>query len=478
VTEATRRPRPGDLVELEIAGYDARGRAFGHVDGRKFMLDGGPLGARVRAEVRKRRRGNFEARRVETLDAGPAATVPRCEHFGTCGGCRWQDLAYDAQLDVLRQGLASVAEPLVAAGAELLPVVGCDDPWAYRNKMDFTFASRRFVMADEPDGADAAFALGLHVPGRWDKVLDVHGCDIAFPEAAEIVAAARAIAREQGLAPWDVRAHTGLLRHLVVRRSHATGEVLVYLVTSEAEQRTIERYVAALLSAQPAITTLVHGVRTGQAAVAVGESERVLHGAGTIEEELAGLRFRISPASFFQTNTAQAERLVEIVRAEAALTGDEVLFDLFCGGGTFALPLAADARAVHGFELVPSAVDDARRNAERNGVEGTRFTAGDLVETLPAALAAEPGLAPDVCVVDPPRAGVHAKTLRALAELAPRRIVYVSCNPAAGVRDVQALVDAGYTARRIRPVDLFPHTPHLEAVFTLERAVSAAGSSG
>ena len=483
-----RLPRKGEELELVLARLDEKGRPEGELpvprdgggpsegggepDVRRVRTRGAPPGARVRLRAGRRRGGVLEARLLEVLDPGPRGVPARCRHFGTCGGCSLQDLAYGAQLEELRASLARLLARVLGEDAvpEVAPVVPCEPPWGYRNKMDFTFAARRWVMADEPEGADDTFALGLHVPGRYDKVLDVHSCDIAFPEAAPLLASTRRLARELGLAPWDVRTHAGLLRHLVLRKGEATGEIMVDLVTSAPAETEVDALARALLAEHPGITTLVQNVNRGVALVAVGEEERVLHGPGVIHERVGGLSFAISANSFFQTNTRQAERLLALVVERARPRADGLVLDLYCGAGLFATKLAATCERVVGFEVVESAVRDAERNAARNGVANVRFVAGDLAVTSTAESLAALGLgAPDVCVVDPPRAGMHESVTYRLGRLAPRRIVYVSCNPASGVRDVAALSRAGYVLSAVEPIDLFPHTPHLECVLTLDR---------
>ena len=349
--------------------------------------------------------------------------------------------------------------------------------WGYRNKMDFTFGSKRWVESGAIEDETARprdFALGLHAPGRHDKVLDVASCAIAFEAGEEIRTAARELARELELEPWDLLEHRGLLRHQVLRTGERTGEVLVYLVTSSgAGVERIPEYATRLVERCPAITTLVHGVRDAISSVAEGETDVVLHGPGFIREELGGVTFEVSARSFFQTNTAAAEGLFRVVAEEACVTHDEVLFDLYCGAGSIALLLAGSCREVWGFERVPEAVEDARRNATAAGIENARFVAGDVLETASATGLAELGApAADVVVVDPPRAGLHpgvrAFLVERAAEGSGRRLVYVSCNPKAAAVDLETLVDGGFRVLRARPVDLFPHTPHVEVVFTLE----------
>ena len=287
--------------------------------------------------------------------------------------------------------------------------------------------------------------------------LDAPSCVAALTDRALLAA---------GLAPWDLRAHEGLLRHLVVRRGVRTDETMVDLVTSERAAEQIDPLVEALLQRHPEITTVVQNVTRRAATVAYGEEEHILHGPGTIDEVLCGKRFRISADSFFQTNTEQAERLFEIVGEEARVEPGQRLFDVFCGAGTIGLAIAPEGVELVGFESAPSSIRDARQNAARNGREDAVFHEGDVLETIRLESASR---RPDVLVVDPPRAGLHPKVPAQLIELGADRMIFVSCNPTSGARDVAALCAGGYEVTAARPVDLFPHTPHVEVVFKLER---------
>lgn len=467
-----RKPRRDDVLDVRVEGYDARGRAVGealdeHGRAWRVSLRGAVPGDRVRALVTKRRGARVEARVAELGEPSPRRVEARCRHFGSCGGCSFQDLEYAAQLAELgKEARAALASAGLVEGFELAPVTPAPSPWRYRNKMEFTFGAKRWIVPGEASAARADFALGLHAPGRFDKVLDVEECAIVFEEAERIVASARELALEQRLEPWDVRAHVGLLRHLVLRKGFRTGEILAHLVTREEARERVDPYAAALLARHPEITTLVQSVNTRAASIAVGEWERVLHGPGAIRERLLELELSISAGSFFQTNTLAAEALFAAVRDEAALAGDELVYDLYCGTGTIALVLASRAREVVGFEQVASAISDARANAERNGIANARFVEGDVLDALRAGALERP----DVVVVDPPRAGLHPRALPLVAELGARRIVWVSCNLRAAGPQVAELVSRGYRLLRARPFDLFPHTPHLECVLALERA--------
>jgi 23S rRNA (uracil1939-C5)-methyltransferase len=419
----------------------------------------------VRALVLKRRKSNVQAVVLETLDAVPLAVAAPCAHFGSCGGCSLQSLDYAAQLDGLRAIVSAAFRAHGLAHAPIDAVLPAPSAVRYRNKMEFSFSTRRWIAPDEPRDAPNGFALGLHAVGLHTKVVDIRSCAIQAESADAILATVRALVVERSIPAWDPRLHTGLLRHLVVRVAGTTGEVLVNLVTSTGAPDVIEPLAREIVARHPEIATFVQNVNSRPADTAIGDPgrERVLFGPGTIRERILGLDLHVSAGSFFQTNSAQAERLFEIVREEAALTGSETVYDLYCGTGTIALVLAEAAREVIGFEIVPSAVADARANAARNGIENARFVEGDALDGL-----AHPDLpAPEVCVVDPPRAGLHKKLLARLAVLGARRIVYVSCHPGSAANDVAELERLGWRVARVRPIDLVPHTPHIECVITL-----------
>jgi 23S rRNA (uracil1939-C5)-methyltransferase len=464
LTPVARKPRAGDEVLLRIEKFDDRGRArakLGSVDVHVRRARPGEL---VKARILRRRGDRAEAYALECIEPSPQAIVARCAHFGTCGGCSLQDQRYESQLAGLQRLVVSAFD----AQFDVDPVVPAAELFRYRNKMEFTFSSRRWVDLAEPQGAEAGFALGLHAARFYRKVIDVRSCAIQSEPCDRILASARELARAAELAPWDVETHTGLLRHLVLRSARATGEIMVHLVTSsppDGRADSVDAYAHAILARHPEITTFVHSINTSNASVARGEFTRAIHGEGVIRERACGITFTISADSFFQTNTAQAEVLFEMIREEAGLTGTELVYDLYCGTGAIALILASQARAVVGFEQVPSAVADARANARQNGLANVQFHAGDVQELLASCSEHRP----DVVVVDPPRAGLHPRVVPQITQLAPRRIVYVSCNPKTAATDCASLCANGYRVARIRPIDLYPHTPHVECVIRLER---------
>jgi 23S rRNA (uracil1939-C5)-methyltransferase len=447
----------GDEVELEIDSLAYGGNGVARLGGFVVFVRRGLPGDTVRARVTKVQRRHAEAQAVELISPGAQRVEAPCAHFPDCGGCRFQDLDYDAQLaaktawvdDSLRR-IAGIAEP------PLEPAVPALEPFGYRNKMEYSFAPG-------PDGAE----LGLHRAGRWDEVLGIDDCLLTTDLGNAIRNAIRDWAREERLDAYDQAEGTGYLRHLVVREGVNTGQALVQLVTHKRERFDRERLIE-VLTVFPQVRSIHWAVNDTPAEVTNLPTE-LLWGEDAIEEGLGGLRFRVRPNAFLQTNTRMAERLYELARAEAALKGGETVYDLYCGIGTIGLSLARDALTVWGIEISEESVACAIENAELNAVGNAAFFAGNVGEVL-RDLRERAG-EPDLVVVDPPRAGLAGKALKRLGELAAPRIVYVSCNPTTLAGDTKRLVEEyGYRLLRTTPVDMFPHTPHVESVSVLERA--------
>jgi 23S rRNA (uracil1939-C5)-methyltransferase len=463
--------RKGTEIELTLEKFADRGKSLARVDGFVVFVAGAVPGDRVKARVFKKRKGFAEARLLEVLSPSDMRTTPRCEYFGTCGGCKWQHVGYEHQLEAKR---LSVHDALTRAGGLTLPedgvraTIGADEPYFYRNKMEFSFSAYRWLTPEEiatKEAFDTDFALGLHVPGNFMKVLDLKACYLQSDLSVRLVNATRDQAKAEGWTPWDVRSHEGWLRHLVIRHGERTGEVMVNLVTNGDSESRIAAYSAMLRMNFPEVTTLIHTINTGKAQTAYGEAMRTVYGPGVIHDEIGGLRFEIAPNAFFQTNTKQAERLYEVALDFAGLKPTDRVYDLYCGAGTISLFLAKHCAEVVGVELVEEAVANARANAKANGVTNARFLAGDMRDLFGEAFIREQGR-PDVLVVDPPRAGMHPKVVGQIRVLRPERFVYVSCNPQSQARDLAPLADA-YRLDAVQPVDLFPQTHHVENVALL-----------
>ncbi len=459
--------RRGDEIEILAESAAFEGGCVGRHDGMAVFLEACVPGDLVRARVYRTRRRHAEARAIEVLQPSPFRVEPTCEYFGLCGGCKWQNLRYDQQLEWKRRHVVDAVERIGGLKEiRITQTLPCTEEYFYRNKMEFSFGASRWLteedmQLEEPPRRD--FALGLHIPGRFDKVLDIERCYLQSDVSSRIVNATRQFALDRNLPSYSTRTHTGILRHLVVRTSVWSGETMAILVTSEALPVAMEEYATMLRKEVPEVTTLVQGIHEGKAQVSFTHDVRTLFGNGTITEKIAGNLFTISPFSFFQTNTRQGELLYERALAAAGLTGDEKVWDLYCGAGTITLAAARSAYRVLGAEIHEGSVEDARRNAERNGIQNADFIAGDLRHTIDHA--AEHFI-PDVVITDPPRAGMHDDVLKALLRLSPRRISYVSCNPTTQARDL-AVLAASYAIEQIEPVDMFPQTNHVETVATL-----------
>ncbi len=448
-TDTTRpaKPRRGEQLELEIESLAYGGRGVARSNGFVVFVAGGLPGDRLRAEVTKSKRNFAEARVAELLRPSPERVPDRCDHGGEpCPGAPWQGLAYERQLAEKQQQTEDALRRIGGLdGFELEPIEPAAELWRYRNKLEYSFGDRQ-------DGG--GIVLGFHARGRWDEVVDATDCMLASERNNRVRNEIREWARREGLSAYDRRAQEGTLRNLIVREGRRTGQLQTRLVTSA---ESIPR---------PPVD--LHTVIEGPAGGTDGDTGAL--GTELLTEELCDLRFEISHRAFFQTNTEMAERLYGIATEMAQLSGGERVFDLYCGIGTLGLTLARGAAEVWGIELVADAVADAERNAELNGIENARFLAGDARTTI-ASLRERAGN-PDVVVIDPPRAGLSKKIVRRVLECDASRIVYVSCNPTTLAPNAAQLVEAGYTLRRVKPVDMFPQTPHIECVALLEKEVA------
>ncbi len=476
-----RKPRKGEELVLHADAAAFEGGCVARHEGMAVFVSGCVPGDTVRARVMRSKKRYAEAKTVELLEPSPTRVEPPCVYFGDCGGCKWQNLLYSEQLRWKRQHVVDAFERIAGLhGVEVRETIGCPEEYFYRNKMEFSFAEQRWLTDFEIASGEAFnrdFALGLHVPGRFDKVMDIHKCWLQSELSNRILNLTRAFSLEHGLSIYNTRNHTGLLRHLVIRQSRATAETMVILVMSDDADETIAAYAALMQRELPEVTTLVQGINRKKAQIAFSEEMRVMFGPGTITERVSGNEFTISPFSFFQTNSLQAERLYEEALAAAELSGGENVWDLYCGAGTITLAAARRAGSALGIELNAGAVIDARINAGHNGISNAEFIAGDLKDIITSragelreGAAGEHGpiAPPDVIITDPPRAGMHEDVVATILELAPRRISYVSCNPTTQARDC-ALLAEHYRIEYVQPVDMFPQTYHVETVARLVR---------
>ncbi|KIC95177.1 23S rRNA (uracil(1939)-C(5))-methyltransferase RlmD [Flavihumibacter solisilvae] len=457
------------LEKLRVDDYAAEGKALSRVDGKVVFIEGAVPGDVVDVRVTKSKKDWAEGKAIRIHQFSNDRVNPFCEHFGICGGCKWQMLPYEKQLQYKQH---EVEQNLRRIGKVSLPpiepILGCTETRFYRNKLEFTCSNRRYLLQEEVDaGGEIPIenAIGFHVPRIFDKVIDIHTCHLMHEPANLVRNTIRDYAAEHGLSYYDIREHHGFLRTVIVRVL-TTGEVMVNICFGREDKSARKALLDHLLQKIPAITTLLYTINTKWNDSLHDQQPVVYYGKGYAIEQMEDFRFKIGPKSFFQTNTRQGERLYQVTREFAELTGKETVYDLYCGTGSIGIFVSRSAARVIGVEVVAEAIEDAKENAALNDIEHARFFTGDVAEVCDDAFFAEHGR-PDVIITDPPRAGMHEKLVRKILDMEAPIVVYVSCNPATQARDLN-LLDEKYTVTRVRPVDMFPHTHHIENVVQLK----------
>ena len=467
-----RKPLP-ILTDILITDVAAEGKAIAKVDNLVIFVPYVVPGDVVDLQIKRKKHSYAEAEAIALKKPSELRAQPFCKHFGVCGGCKWQCLPYEEQLRFKQK---QVWDNLTRIGKielpEMMPILGSKHVARYRNKLEFGFSNKKWLTTEQVASGvqfNCMDAVGFHIPGAFDKILDIEECHLMDDINNRLRNGIRAYALAHGLTFFDLRQQTGLLRNMMLRTS-ATGEIMLLMqfcmrgADDEAQAKALLEHLHATF---PEVTSLLY-VNNTKCNDTIGDLD-VITFAGTpfIYETMEGLRFKVGPKSFYQTNTEQAYELYKVARNFAALTGDELVYDLYTGTGTIANFVARQARQVVGIEYVPEAIEDAKVNAELNGLDNTLFYAGDMKDILTTGFIERHGK-PDVIITDPPRAGMHADVVNAILFAAPRRIVYVSCNPATQARDL-ALLDADYRVTKVQPVDMFPQTHHVENVVCLER---------
>jgi len=457
------KPKTNDELELRIDSLAFGGRGVARTDGFVIFVEGALPGDLVRARVTRSRRSYAEARTVAVLEASAARVEPRCRHFGICGGCSWQSLAYETQLEYKQSQVNECLSHIGGlSGFETEPPVGAEPLWRYRNKVEYSFA-----------GEDGVVNLGFHLPGQWRRILDIEDCLLHSEATNRIRDRIREFARASGVAVFDQNSGRGFWRHLTLREAARTGEIMVNIVTAPGEFPGADELSRQLMGEFPRIASLLWSVNETRAAVATGFPFRVLAGRDHITEEVCGLKLAVTPSSFLQTNTAMAERLYEKALEFAEPGGDELVFDLYSGIGSIALVFARRCREVFGIEIVDEAAQQATENARANGLGNATFRQGKvrsaLKQIVEPAGNAVPAVLPQIVILDPPRAGASKKEVQRILKLEARRLVYVSCNASTMAANAAQLRQGGYRLTRVAAIDMFPHTPHIETVARFER---------
>ncbi len=460
------------IEKVEISGVAAQGKALARVDDKVLFVPFAAPGDIVDVQVKKSKRNFMDGVIRHIHKFSDIRAEPFCSHFGICGGCKWQHLPYEKQLEFKQQ---EVTDSLSRIGkvpmdeVEMLPIVASEHTRFYRNKLEYTFSNRRWLSPEEIGGPKIITdmeALGFHVPGFFDKVLDIEKCWLQAEPSNAMRLSVKAFAVDEGMSFFDLRTNTGLLRNLIIRNTPA-GELMAVMVFGQDDTTDIEKVMAFIDQAFPGLTSLAWMVNTKVNSSIADLEPKIWQGKAFLEEMMEGLRFQVGPKSFFQTNSHQACRLYSVARSFAGLTGREVVYDLYTGAGTIACFLAREADKVIGIEYVDEAVAHARINAERNDISNAIFFAGDMSAVFNTELMDKCGY-PHVIITDPPRAGMHPKVIKQIISSGADRIVYVSCNPATQARDIELLANR-YVVKKTQAVDMFPHTHHVENVALLER---------
>jgi 23S rRNA (uracil1939-C5)-methyltransferase len=455
----------GQSAELAITGVAFGGKGLARLNGLAVFVDQTIPGDRVRARVIKKKKNFAEARLIELLASSPDRIQAPCRYSGTCGGCKWQFLTYDRQLEYKRQHVIDSLEHIgLLKGITVHPTAPSQQIFEYRNKMEFTCSDRKWLMPQELEkqNQDMGFAIGLHVPGTFYKVLDTQACLLQPELGNRILSDVRTYIKNSDAPVYGLKSHIGFWRFLMLRYSVAYKQWMVNIITATETREQVQPLADLLMSKYKEIISVVNNITSRKAGIAVGEYEICLAGGSVFRDKIGPFEFEISANSFFQTNSRGAEYLYNTVKGFAALNGDEAVVDLYSGTGTIPIFLSDTVSEVIGIEISGSAVADAETNCRRNEIPNCRFIKGDIKQCL-----SQLNIVPDLMVIDPPRAGMHKAVVKRVVEMSPSRIIYVSCNPATMARDLSMLQDR-YRVLEIQPVDMFPHTYHVESVAKLK----------
>jgi len=460
--------KPEKIFEdVEIIDIAEEGKGVGKADDFVLFVDKAIPGDVVDVLVYRSKKNFGEGKILNLKKPSDYRVQAFCEHFGTCGGCKWQHMNYEAQLKFKQKSVSDALSRIAKIDVQgMLPIVPSPEDRYYRNKLEFTFSNKRWLMDGEarPEEPVNMDALGFHIPGRFDKILDVHHCYLQADPSNAIRNSVDEFAKCEGYTYYDLKAHTGALRNLVIRTS-STGELMVIVVFAYATDEDVNKLMNFIAHTFPQITSLLYIINQKKNDTIFDQEVIAFRGPEYIHEEMEGVTFRIGAKSFYQTNSAQAQKLYEITREFAGFTGNERVYDLYTGAGTIANFIAGQVREVVGVEYVPSAIEDAKINSAINSITNTKFYAGDMKDVLNAEFITQHGK-PDVIITDPPRAGMHPDVVERLMEIEAPKIVYVSCNAATQARDLLVLKEK-YDTVKIQPVDMFPHTQHVENVVLL-----------
>ena len=457
------------LEKLLVEDYAAEGKSLARLDGKVIFIENVVPGDVVDVQLMKSKKDWAEGRPLLFHSYSKDRVIPFCSHFGVCGGCQWQMLPYEKQLAYKTKQVEEVLKRIGKVTLpEMQPILGAAETKYYRNKMEYTFGNKRYLLKEELNDETIngqQNVVGFHAKGFFDKIVDLKTCYLQAEPTNALRLAIKEFARKNDWTFYDIRNHVGFLRTMQVRLCE-TGELMVNIVVGENDDQKIQSLMHYVMEQFPAITTLLYTVNTKWNDSMFDLEPVVFHGKGFVIEKLEQFQFKIGPKSFFQTNTKQGERLYQVAREFAELTGNEIVYDLYCGTGSIGIFVSEKARKIIGVEMIPAAIEDAKVNAALNNLTDAEFYAGDVIDICNGEFFAAHGR-PDVIITDPPRAGMHEKLVKKILEIAAPTVVYVSCNPATQARDLQ-LLDEKYVVTKVQPVDMFPHTHHIENVVQLK----------
>jgi 23S rRNA (uracil1939-C5)-methyltransferase len=473
--------RKNDLLELDITDYAFEGKGIGRIqlendirsntnEKKSFVIfvNGSYPGDKVLTKITKIKSSYAEAKIENIISPSFERIKAECTHFGICGGCKQQDLDYQFQIKYKQEQVKDIYERLGHfENYELIAIIPSDKIFYYRNKLEYSFANKRWLLQDDLENKNIDndnFALGFHVPRIFNKVVDINKCHLQSNESNQILNFTRKFFKSRTVSIYSTQTHSGFLRNLVIKQSRATNELMVNLVTSYEDFELLEEFTSSIRKEIPQITSLVNNINLKKSATAIGNYEKVLFGIGYIHDMIGGFRFRISANSFFQTNTLQAEKLYQTALSFADLKDDEIIYDLYSGAGTISIFISKHCKEVYAFESVFSAIKDAEQNNLLNNITNVKYLEADLNKSFLAIVKINNLPFPDAIILDPPRSGMNPVTIKDVVELKPKRIIYVSCNPTTQVRDLKLFEKDGYVLKKIQPVDMFPQTYHIENV--------------
>jgi 23S rRNA (uracil1939-C5)-methyltransferase len=474
--------KKGDLIDLEIEKYAFEGKGIAKIEkvltgeennNKKYVVfvDGSYPGDKVKAEIKKIKKSYAEAKRRQIISPSTFRTKPKCKFFGECGGCKQQDLDYRQQIKFKQQQVQEIFEKMGGFRNLVIEnIIPSEKIFYYRNKMEFSFSNNRWLTTEEINSGKELkkdFALGLHVPQNYEKVLDIDECFLQSEISNQILNFTRNFFVGKQASVYSTKNNEGFLRNLVIKQPVHSKDLMVNLVTLGENVELLNDYSDSMIKSFPQISTIVNNINLKKAAVAIGDYEKIYYGDGFIFDSIGNFKFRISANSFFQTNTLQAEKLYQTAMEFAEPNKNEIIYDLYAGTGTISIYFSGNAKEIYSFESIDSAIKDGEENLRINKIDNIKFFLTDLNKSFINICIENKIPKPDTIILDPPRSGVHKNTIKDIIELNPKKIIYVSCNPTTQTRDVKLLTDTGYNLIKMKPVDMFPHTFHIENVALL-----------